>query len=350
MDTATSHNANVRVSPIQFSAGKWEYFKLWIVNLVLSIITLGIYSAWAKVRNTQYMYGHTQVDGHRLNYLATPMQILKGRLIALVLFVAYVVAIQMSQLAAIGLGLVVWLVSPYLMVQGLRFALRHTAYRNVRFGFTGTVGKAYVTFLLLPLLGSITFGLALPWVLYRMNRFIYDNIRFGNRQFEAELSVPAFYKASVLAFIVFAVPTAVIVSMILPGFDQYAPVEESVAVMIAFSPLVIYGSMFVAYCIFHVMIRNHILNMLESHELVEFRSNLQIGRYIWVALSNIFIVAFTLGLGYPIAEVRLKKLQAEATTVLLYSEIDNLVASSDELDSAFGEELSGFFDTDLSLT
>jgi len=27
-----------------------EYFKIWIVNLVLTIATLGIYAAWAKVR------------------------------------------------------------------------------------------------------------------------------------------------------------------------------------------------------------------------------------------------------------------------------------------------------------
>ena len=131
MDTSAS--TDERISYISFTASKWEYFKLWIVNMVLTVVTLGIYSAWAKVRNTQYIYGHTQVEGHRLQYLATPMQLLKGRLIALVFFIAYMVLSSLIPMLGLFLALLVWLATPYLMYQGLRFNLRQTAYRNVRF-------------------------------------------------------------------------------------------------------------------------------------------------------------------------------------------------------------------------
>src|SRR3954471_6399831 len=47
--------------PFIFSGKGGEYFKIWIVNILLSIVTLGIYSAWAKVRNKQYFYGNTQL-------------------------------------------------------------------------------------------------------------------------------------------------------------------------------------------------------------------------------------------------------------------------------------------------
>ncbi|MDR1854861.1 MAG: DUF898 domain-containing protein, partial [Azoarcus sp.] len=39
---------------LQFTGSGGEYFRIWIVNLLLSILTLGIYSAWAKVRREQY--------------------------------------------------------------------------------------------------------------------------------------------------------------------------------------------------------------------------------------------------------------------------------------------------------
>ena len=48
-----------RELPLEFRATGAEYFRIWIVNLLLTIITLGIYSAWAKVRRLRYFYGST---------------------------------------------------------------------------------------------------------------------------------------------------------------------------------------------------------------------------------------------------------------------------------------------------
>lgn len=343
MDSISSTSAP-RVSRVHFSAGSWEYSKLWIVNLVLCVVTLGIYSAWAHVRNTQYIYGHTQVESHRLQYLATPMQLLKGRLIALVLFIAYVILSAVSPALSALLALTIWLASPYLMVQGLRFSLRHTAYRNVRFNFTGSIGQAYLNFLLLPLIGAITLGLAMPWAVCQMSKYMYQNIRFGDREFNAELTPGTFYKAAFLAFLAFIVP---FVALIVTTFGSFNNPESGSVLVVMFS---MYALMFLAACIFRVIVRNYILNMLESKDLVEFRSDLELMPFMWVMLTNALLVVFTLGLGYPVAEVRTKRMLASATEVHLYPAIDDMAASSTDLDSAFGEEMAGFFDSDLSLT
>jgi hypothetical protein len=34
--------------PLVFTGEGGEYFRIWVINTVLSIVTLGIYSAWAK--------------------------------------------------------------------------------------------------------------------------------------------------------------------------------------------------------------------------------------------------------------------------------------------------------------
>lgn len=85
--------------PLQFTGYGKEYFKIWIVNIALTLVTFGIYSAWAKVRTMRWFYGHTLLDGQAFSYLATPIQILKGRLIAVAVLVAYYTATYFSPLA-----------------------------------------------------------------------------------------------------------------------------------------------------------------------------------------------------------------------------------------------------------
>src|SRR4249919_4111096 len=81
----------VRHKP-EFSGQTGEYFGIWFVNLLLSIVTFGIYSAWAKVRTQRYFYANTSLAGASFEYLASPVAILKGRLIAY----AFVIALGLS--------------------------------------------------------------------------------------------------------------------------------------------------------------------------------------------------------------------------------------------------------------
>ena len=68
-----------RTLPLAFTGNTGEYFKIWIVNVFLTVLTLGIYSAWAKVRNKRYFYGNTLLDGAAFEYHATGRQLLPGR-------------------------------------------------------------------------------------------------------------------------------------------------------------------------------------------------------------------------------------------------------------------------------
>ena len=64
---------------LQFTGSALEYFRIWIVNVCLTLVTLGIFSAWAKVRKKRYFYSHTLLDGTPFQYLGMPIPILKGR-------------------------------------------------------------------------------------------------------------------------------------------------------------------------------------------------------------------------------------------------------------------------------
>src|SRR5271167_2635068 len=79
-----------------FSGRGAEYFGIWIVNLLLTIITLGIYSAWAKVRRLKYFYRHTELAGSSFDFHGSPTKILIGRAIALLMLLAYNYSVRLQ--------------------------------------------------------------------------------------------------------------------------------------------------------------------------------------------------------------------------------------------------------------
>jgi uncharacterized membrane protein YjgN (DUF898 family) len=131
---------------IEFSGTGKEFFKIWIVNIFLSIITLGIYSAWAKVRTNQYFYSNTSLLGSSFQYLAEPVNILKGRVIAVVLLAAYSIVNNLFPKYAHFAFILLMLAIPGLIVLSLSFRMRNTAYRNITFHFQRNFKQAYVIF------------------------------------------------------------------------------------------------------------------------------------------------------------------------------------------------------------
>jgi uncharacterized membrane protein YjgN (DUF898 family) len=91
-----------------------------------------------------------------LAYLTDPVQILKGRIISVLLFASYFLAASFSPIVAGIIMLVLVFAYPLLICINLRFKIRMTAYRNVRFNFNGKYGRAFVVFILLPIMSVFT--------------------------------------------------------------------------------------------------------------------------------------------------------------------------------------------------
>ena len=126
------------------SARGSEYFRIWIVNLLLTIVTLGIYSAWAKVRRLKYMYRNTQIADSSFDYHGSPIAILKGRLIALVLLIAYNFSFQSVVDCRRHHAGVLAAIFPWLIRQSLRFRARYSSYRGIHFQFVGGLAEIYL--------------------------------------------------------------------------------------------------------------------------------------------------------------------------------------------------------------
>ena len=340
----------IRRSRIEFSGQAAEYFGIWIVNILLTIVTLGIYSAWAKVRNKQYFYGHTKVDGHNFRYLATPIQILKGRLLAIVLFVVISVLTSVVPFLAAIFSIALLFILPWLLVQGIRFNLRMTSYRNVRFGFNGSYGDAFIYFLLLPFLSVFTLYLAMPWAIKLMDQFVYENITYGGKQLEVNTQTGSYYKAALAAF-------AVTLSLVLVGVGIAAAIGPLFGTVKQASPFLMIP-LFLGYfvvltlagAVYKAMIRNHLFNNSTLPELVSFKSDLPVLKLFSMQLTNVLAVAGTLGLAYPWASIRMSKLLADHTEVTVQEALDRMRDRLAQESSAFAEDAADLYDVDFSLT
>lgn len=344
-------NAIKHTSDVKFHGKAGEFFSIWIVNLLLTIVTLGIYSAWAKVRTNRYFYSNTEIDGHRFSYLGDPIQILKGRIIALVLFGAYFLASAFSPPLALGIMLVLLLASPLLICLSLRFSMRMTAYRNIRFNFTGSYGQAFVTFFLLPIMAMFTLYLAMPWVMKKMDEFICSHITFGDKEMQAEFKTGEYYVAAIGATVI--IIGLMVVAGISMGvsFATFADPEAAKEMSLSMiGIMVVYVVAFILASSFYTArIRNHIFNHARIDEVASFKSDLTVGQLILLRLTNFIALVCTLGFAMPWIKVRTAALMANATQVNVLNGSDNVVVDSSKAASAIGEEVADVFDVDIAL-
>ncbi|TBU91293.1 DUF898 domain-containing protein [Stutzerimonas kirkiae] len=318
----------------RFSGEGFEFFRIWIVNLALTIVTLGLYSPWAKVRTHRYFYGNTHLDGNSFEYLADPVRILKGRLIAIACLVVYVVAERLLPLLALALAAIFALLVPYIVVRAIAFHHYYSAWRGIRFGFNAPMGEAYKVFLLWPLLATLSLGLLFPYVLCRQERFIIGHSRYGKQHFDFSARPGAFYR----------------VFLILIGIILLAGVAGGILSLL-FAPLLVVAitaGYLLAFALGSVLLVNLRFNHMTLGEQ-GFHANYRAGSYAWLVLSNTLALLLTLGLFYPWARVRTARYAAGHIGMTVSGDLDEFVAARQQEQSALGSEMSDVFDVDLGL-
>ena len=346
-----TNNTTPKREAITFSATGSEYFRIWIVNLLLSIVTLGIYSAWAKVRRNRYFYSSTHLAGSSFEYHGNAIAILKGRIAAVVLIAGYNIALQISPFIGLLMFVLMAAILPWLVWKSLQFKLYNTSYRGIRFGFDGSAKQAYKYFLWLPILNAFTGGLMTPFLHQRLKRFQHTESRFGSAHFSFDASVGSFYKTYLLFF---AILVAGLVALIVVGFGSvFASFAANAndpskigSILLAIGA--IYLWMFTVLPLFLTMIQNLIWNhtRLQQHQ---FASQLTWGRTTFIMLTNLLGIVVTLGLFTPFAHVRWLKYRLEATALLAHGSLDEFVAATGQQVSATGEGMVDLLDFDLSM-
>ncbi|WP_144211465.1 YjgN family protein [Shewanella donghaensis] len=376
-----------------------EFFGIWIVNVLLTMVTLGIYSAWAKVRTNNYFYGNTELGGDRFEYLAKPMQILIGRIIAVVLLITWSILSSIMPLVSIGLAVILMLAIPFLAVRNARFDARMTRFRNVRFDFTGSYSGAYINLLLKPLLAyivvfacafgfgfvarfitddpivlgiAITAGVVLffvaaiycyGWVSASVAQYLVNGYRYGDKAFTASLEIREYVKIAVTALGLFFAASFIfsliafglglmgsIVELIQSGASE-AALKDNVALMgmlfAGYFGMFILSMLIAAYV--QVRVRNYVFNQTKLNDDLQLASTMKTSSFLFLVVTNLLIVVFTFGMGVAWADVRLAKYLADVTAIegdlAQFSAQDHNQQSS----TAIADEVADAFDINIGI-
>lgn len=329
---------NDRLEPFNFTGKAGEYFGIWIVNVVLTILTLGIYSAWAKVRRERYFYGNTFLAGSSFEYHARPMQILIGRLVVLAVLIAYNIIATFFPLASLVFVPLFLIAVPWLIVRGLRFNARVTSFRNVRLDFTGGYWGAFKAFFLASLVAAISLGIMAPFASRWTWRYILGNLQYGGRPFSCDPRLGALYGQWWLpaALTVFGLAFLLFLAFLFSGVAILLGEHSYIFSMtvLAFAAL-IYG---MAVLIYTAGVRNVVFNATVLDGRHRFVSQIEPDRYAFIAITNFLATIATLGLARPWAAVRMATYLAIATAVHVSGSLEDYLSTVHDTGTAVGAE------------
>lgn len=372
---------------VDFYGDAKDWFGIWIANIFLTLVTLGIYSAWAKVRFKKYFYQHTYIGGRNFNYHGKPVNILIGRVIVVAL-----ISLSYVPLAQGWIFVLFLLGAPVALVMSARFNARNSSWSNVRFNFVGSIGRAYMVYLVYPgllivcLMGAaallfwLVIGFDSPrlaiWalangpmipvvvgivfclylaavliyvpVLQRLSQsYAANGHRFGDYQFYFDVGLGP-YVVGLLTATMWG-----IVGLLLGGAAAFVlllpfggALNEASGIIVGYAA---FGLGFVSY---RVKVRNILLNNLvlaKGQVVHRFRSSAVVSEVLVIVVTNVLAVGCTLGLMLPWAMVRYYRYMAENTFVRVSGDLDDFVGQVTDYKNALGEAYGDFEGLDLGI-
>lgn len=170
-----------------------ELYVIFFKNLLLGIVTLGIYRFWGRTNYRRYLWSHTSYDGDRFEYTGTGGELFRGFIIAFGFFIIFILAINGLQLAfgpehpgVLIFQLVFFLLVIFLVYAShytaLRYRLTRTLWRGIRGGLEGSAINYSLRYIAYGLLSVFTFYQFVPFATVRLWRYRVSNLFFGTAQ------------------------------------------------------------------------------------------------------------------------------------------------------------------------
>ena len=355
-------------APLVFTGTGAEYFRIWVVNAVLSIVTIGIYSAWAKVRKSSYFLRNTRLLGDGFEFTADPLAILRGRLIALALLGFYTFAYDFSLAVGLVASLTLLMLAPLLFASAMSFRLRNTRWRAMRFAFTATRGDAYRAVLVVVglwisagvaaalggersvLLVVATTLLLLPWMHHRMKAFQHRHVAFGGHASGFRSAVVRFYFTYLIAGLILLLSGVVgallsnmsLVFALFGSAKSLGPMGVVVGILVAALGCLCVWPYFAARTQ-RIVWERTTLGPFSFRTTIAFRTLLPI------ALKNFVLIVVSAGLYWPFASIAWARYRLGSMSIAGPQSLDAAIATLDPdvAVNAIGEGAADFFGIDI---
>jgi uncharacterized membrane protein YjgN (DUF898 family) len=340
-----------------------DLYRIFLVNLLLTVVTLGIWRFWAVTRMRRYVWSRTSSFGQRFEYDGTGGQLFVGFLIAVLLifgmaaaaaFLTWLLAHLLPHPKALAvlplfafeiLVVVLALGAPF---SAQRYRLNHTVWRGIRGGVKGSMLAYGLRSLLYLVLCALTIYQLAPWAMLRLYERRTNASFFGNQHFAAATRARTIYRRFLFAFLgvlalavlVFAALFVIerpMIAMIFQAHDpqaaQRAVNHLTPALVVAYLIIGLGGALISAS--FTAAYFRHITGHTRFGAL-QFSSQVTGMAMLVFTLGNIAILVCTLGFGMPVVIHRNLRFMAANLLGSGAPDLANLQAS-DQTVSRFGE-------------
>jgi uncharacterized membrane protein YjgN (DUF898 family) len=149
-----------------YRGDKMEFFGNFVKWIFLTIITLGIYSAWMSVKMRSYVYGNIRAGNTEFKYEASGLEL-------------FIIILKGYFLTIITLGIYMFWWQKELFEFQINNMSLNQGDKKISFKSAATAGGFFKLVVLNILILVFTLGLGFAWVEVRNMRFICDNIKLN---------------------------------------------------------------------------------------------------------------------------------------------------------------------------
>jgi uncharacterized membrane protein YjgN (DUF898 family) len=313
MDAMTTAPETVPARAVEFT-GTWrEYLPIAASNVLLIIVTLGIYRFWATARQRRYLWSRTEVIGDRLEWSGTGKEMFIGFLIVIAVLLPFFLFIQFlfpaliargKMEAAFGIIFLFYIGLIYLAgfatFRALRYRLSRTWWRGIRGGSNDPGWNYGGEYLGRVALSAITMFIVWPWAATRLWNGRWNQMSFGPLKFRTDLDAEGLKWRWAAVYLV---PIAVLVLVgtiaVALGFQAAAEGTEPSPTFIA----VLIGLFLLFYLAIPLMTLHwyakYYRKAADSLSLGELEFGFDASTWDWLKLflGNIALAVVTLGFG-----------------------------------------------------
>lgn len=298
--------------------GSWrEYAPIAFTNLLLTIVTLGIYNFWGRTRTRQYLWSSTRFIDDRLEWTGTGLELMIGYVMVFVLLILPLAGIQllMGVLAAQGsiqahaaafffallFYVVVLSLGGVAIFRALRYRLSRTYWHGIRGGSDDQGFRYGLSYLWRTMLGGIAFGLLVPWALVSLWNKRWNAMSFGPFRFVASASTDGLMGRYLLFYLM---PIVLVVGAIVAGIaaaisgaNATAMVQSyGLAIFLVGFYLVFFVALGIISLYFYSAYFRQVIAALSLGDL-EFEFTARTRDWLKLMLGTFALVVCTLGIG-----------------------------------------------------
>lgn len=339
--------------------GSWrEFAPIAFTNLLLTIVTLGIYRFWATARERRYLWSRSRFIDERLEWSGTGKELFLGFLLVMVLFILpFIVITQVAQalilrgeeamggLLTLGSFLFIFYLGGIARFRALRYRLSRTRWHGIRGGSDDQGFGFGLSYMWRTFVGWIPIGLLIPWSMTSLWNERWSKMSFGPFAFEADVEAgpifPRFLLFYLSPLIIFAAAIPLTFAGIATGADSFEPGAGAVLAVFGFIFLFYFGLGLIAVAFYAKFYREAVgatrLKDLQFHFGASTRD------WIMLLLGDVALVLFTLGIGWIFLSYRHWKFFISHMEASGEIRLDELTQSTTRM-ATHGEGLLDAFD------